>query len=219
MIVQVCAEKGGVGKTSIAVNLATIAATDEIDVLLLDTDSTGSATAWGRIRQEGGVAPSISILTLSTNPASTLADLAPKYDLIVVDVGARSYSTMLQIALLADLVIVPTTPGQFEAESTLNLFQAFRDLDPRHKGGHVPAHVLLNMVPTNERSREEAGLRDLLKEESVPVMHAVIRTRKAWRDCSRTGRAVHELSGRDASSKGTLEMRAVYEEAEGLIAH
>lgn len=218
MIVQVCAEKGGVGKTSVAVNLAAIAANNDIDVLLLDTDSTGSATTWGRIRGEGGIEPNITILTLSNNPAATLADLAPKYDLIVVDVGARSYATMLQIALLADLVIVPTTPGQFEAESTLNLFQAFRDVDARHKSGHVPAYVLLNMVPTNERSREEAELRELLQEEHVPVMRSVIRTRKAWRDCSRTGKGVHELSGRDASVKGTTEIRAVYEEAEGLVA-
>ena len=112
MIVQVCAEKGGVGKTSIAVNLAAIAANDAIDVLLLDTDSTGSATTWGRIRADAGVEPTISLLTLNTSPAATLADLALKYDLIVVDVGARSYATMLQIALLADLVIVPTCPPQ-----------------------------------------------------------------------------------------------------------
>lgn len=216
MIVIVAAEKGGVGKTSVSVNLAALAVADGIDTLLLDTDSTGSATAWCRIRAEEGIEPAVQTLTLAANPARAIAEIAPRYDLIVVDIGARSYNTMLQLALLADLMIVPTTPGQFEAESTLNLFEALRGIDGRHKQGRIPAHALLNQLPTNPRSREEADLRAFLAEEKLPVMQSALRDRKAWRDASRTGRAVTELRRPDFNAAAAVEMRAVYEEAARL---
>lgn len=217
MIVVVGAEKGGVGKTSVAVNLAALAAAEGIETLLLDTDSTGSATTWVRIRAEEGVTPDVPLLTLTANPARTLAELSTKYDLIVVDVGARSYNTMLQAALLADLVIVPTTPGQFEAESTLNLFEALRGIDARHKAGRVPAVVLLNQLPTNPRSREERDLRAFLADAELPVMAAALRDRKAWRDASRTGRGLHELKRPDFNANAAAEMRAVYAEADQRV--
>lgn len=217
MIVVVGAEKGGVGKTSVAVNMAALAISRGVETLLLDTDSTGSATAWCRIRGEEGIEPSVPLLTLSANPGKTIAELAPKYELIVVDVGARSYNTMLQLALLADLLVVPTTPGQFEAESTLNLFEALRGIDARHKKGRVPAHVLLNQLPTNARSREERELREFLADSELPVLRSALRDRKAWRDASKTGRGLHELKRPDYNANAAAEIRAVYEEAEALV--
>ena len=62
MILLIGAEKGGVGKSSIAVNIATIAAINGVEVLILDTDSTGSATTWCRIRGEENVAPAVPLL-------------------------------------------------------------------------------------------------------------------------------------------------------------
>ena len=216
MILLIGAEKGGVGKSSIAVNIATIAAINGVEVLILDTDSTGSATTWCRIRGEENVAPAVPLLTLTTNPIATLPDLARKYELIIVDVGARSYSTLLQVAILSDLVIVPTTPGQYEAESTSNLFESLRSLDAKHRKGKVPAFALLNKLPTNAQSREEGELRSYLTSFNIPIMKTCLRDRKAWRDSSKSGRAVCELKGADSSPKGTAELNAVYKEAESL---
>lgn len=217
MIILVAAEKGGVGKTSVAVNLAALAVSDGIDTLLLDTDSTGSAGAWIRIRKDENVTPAIPVLTITdADPISTLADIAPKYDLVIVDVGARSYDTMLKMALLADLMVVPTTPGQFEAESTLNLMDVLRSMDVRHRSGRIPVHVVLNQLPTNSRSREESDLREFLRESGIPVLSSALRTRKAWRDASKSGRGLHELSRSDFDPKAADEARNVYAELESL---
>lgn len=217
MILLIGAEKGGVGKSSIAVNIATLAVTNGVEVLILDTDSTGSATAWCRIRGEEGVQPTIPLLTLTTNPIATLPELARKFELVVVDVGARSYATLLQVAILSDLVIVPTTPGQYEAESTSNLFESLRALDVKHKRGRVPAYALLNKLPTNAQSKEEKDLRDYLQTSGILVMQSSLRDRKAWRDSSKSGRGLVELRGGDFSPKGAAEIDAVYKEAESLV--
>ena len=214
MIIVVGAEKGGVGKTSIATNLAALAAGDGIDVLLLDTDVQGSSSAWVRIRNEENVTPQIALLTLPQNPLHELSKFAPRFDLIIVDIGAQNYNTMLHAAAVADLVLVPTGPDQFEVESTINVFGALRSLDVRHKSGKVPAYVVLNQLPTASKSREEASLRKFLAEEGLQVFDAALRHRTSWRTSRRGGLAVHELTGRENDAKASAEMRAIFNEAE-----
>ncbi|WP_084545085.1 AAA family ATPase [Derxia gummosa] len=214
MIVVVGAEKGGVGKTAIATNLAALATKEDIETILLDTDSQGSATAWIRIRNQNAIKPPISLLTVHESPANELNALAAKFELVIVDVGAQNYRTMLQAATVADLVLVPTGPDQLEVESAQNVFEALRAIDPRHKRGKVPAFIVPNLLPTNTRSREEVALREFLAEVGLPVFDAGLRHRTAWRNSRRDGLAVHELTGRDACQKSAAEMRAVFDEAE-----
>lgn len=217
MIIVVGAEKGGVGKTSLATNLACLAATDEgqLEVLLLDTDPQGSSSAWVRIRNDGGVTPVINTLTVPKNPLHELTSLAPKYDIIIIDIGAQNYATMLNAVKVADLILVPTGPDQLELESTLNVFDVLKSMGPQHKSGvAMPAYVVLNHLPTNPRSREEKNMRDYLNEENIPMFDSALRYRSAWRNSRRAGLAVHELAGRDADPKATAEMRAIYMEAE-----
>lgn len=214
MIIVVGAEKGGVGKTAIATNLASLAAADDLEVILLDTDPQGSSSAWARIRTEGDVSPAISVLSLPEKPLNELEKLAPKFDLIIIDIGAQNYTTMLHSVRVADLVLVPTGPDQLEVESTLNVFDVLTSLGPQHKNGRIPAYTVLNHLPTNPRSKEEQSLREYLKEEGLPIFDASLRHRTSWRNSRRAGLAVHELTGKDADPKAASEMRAIYAEAE-----
>lgn len=125
MVITIGAEKGGVSKTRLATHIAAIAASQDVDVVLLDTDKQGSAMSWSRIRNEEGVSPSIPVLALPANPARELANLASKFSLVVVDIGAQNYRTMLECAQLSDLVLVPCGNDQQEVESTLSVFKRF----------------------------------------------------------------------------------------------
>lgn len=214
MIIVCGAEKGGVGKSAIATNLAALAVADNLEVLLLDTDPQGSSSAWIRIRNEELVVPNIALLTVSENPLNELKQLATKYDLIIVDIGANNYRTMINSAKVADMVLVPTGPDQLEVESTLNTFEALRAIDQHHKDGRVPAFIVLNQLSTNSKSREEGMLREYLANEGLPVFDAALRHRSSWRNARRGGLAVHELKGREADPKAAAEMRAIFAEAE-----
>lgn len=217
MILVVGAEKGGVGKTAIATNLAALGAAEELEVLLLDTDPQGSSGAWSRIRNEGNISPSVSVLTVPENPIKELEKLAPRFDLVIIDVGAQNYTTMLNAVRVADLVLVPTGPDQLEVESTQNVFDALRSLDRHHKSGRIPAFTVLNNLPTNPRSKEEGDLRSFLAEIELPVFDAALRHRSSWRKSRRAGLAVHELRGRDADPSAASEMRAIFAEAERKV--
>jgi len=212
MVIVIGAEKGGVAKTRLATHIAALAASEGVDVVLLDTDKQGSATSWSRIRKEEKVEPPITVLALPPNPAREVANLAGKYDLVVVDIGAQNYRTMLECALVADIVLVPCGADQQEIESTLNVFDALREIGPRHRRGEVPASVVLTRVSTVENSKATADIRDYFASEGVDVFKAHIANRSSWLATGRSGRAVHELRGKDRSQKAVDEMRAVYDE-------
>lgn len=218
MIIVVGNDKGGVGKSAIATNLAAIGVSKKLDVLLLDTDPQGSSTSWNRIRNEEGVEPSISVVSVPENPLHELKQFAGKYHLIIVDVGANSYKTMLNAVKVADLVLVPTGPDQLELESTLSTLETLRGIDNLHKDGKVPSYVVLNQLSTNSRSKEEAALREFLEEVQVPVLNSALRHRTAWRNSRRGGLAVHELTGRETDHKASAEMHALFAELESLVA-
>lgn len=224
-IITVGAEKGGVGKSRLATHIAAMAAADGVEVVLLDTDKQGSAGSWVSIR-EGAVLrpdedplPVVPLLTLPEKPAHTLNSLSTKYDLVVVDIGAQNYRTMLEAALLSDLVLVPCGADQQEVESTLRVFDAMKDLGPRHVSGQgrVPAHVVLNRVSVLENASATADLRALFEGESIPVLKSQLALRSSWVVTGKTGRALHELRGKERSEKAISEMRAVYAEIQSLL--
>ena len=212
MIITVGAEKGGVAKTRLSTNLAAVAACKGAEVVLLDTDRQGSAMSWVRIRNDEGVTPNIPAFAIPPRPAVELANLSGKYDLVVVDIGAQNYQTMLECSLLSDLVLIPCGPDQQEIESTLNVFAALRNLDARHEKGKIPIGVVLTRVSNKLTAKATADLRDYFKSEGVPVLGAALAHREAWRASGKTGRAVHELRGSEYSAKAHEEMEALYEE-------
>lgn len=212
MITTICAEKGGVGKSRVATHVAALAKTAGVDVVLLDTDNQGSASSWSRIRNENEVSPAVPVFTLPRDPLNELANLAPKYQLIVVDIGAQNYKTMQEVALVSDLVLVPCGNDQQEVESTLNLFATFKALGPRHETGAIPAHVLLTRVSPLEASRSVADLREVFIAHGISVFDSALPMRAAWQITGKTGRALHELKGKERSDKAAQEMDAVYAE-------
>lgn len=212
MIVTIGAEKGGVAKTRIATHIAALAACSGVDVVLMDTDIQGSALSWSRIRNEDAIEPRIPVFTLPTNPAHELSSLSTKYPLIVVDIGAQNYKTMLECALLSDIVIIPCGNDQQEIESTVNVFKALADMGPRHRSGAIPAYVLLTRVSSVENARSTTDLKEMFRSQEIPVFDAFTAQRAAWLNTGKTGRALHELKGKDRSPKAIAEMQAVYDE-------
>lgn len=212
MVITIGAEKGGVAKTRLATHIAALAAANGVDVVLLDTDKQGSAISWSNIRNQEGVEPSIPVLALPPNPARELANLSQKYSLVVVDIGAQNYRTMLECALLSDLVLVPCGADQQEVESTLNVFDTLKQMGPRHESGAIPAYVVLTRVSPVETAKATTELREYFASEDIPVFNSQIANRAAWLATGKTGRAVHELKGRERSQKAIDEMQAVYDE-------
>jgi chromosome partitioning protein len=114
MIVTVANVKGGVGKTTLCVNLA-VALARSHQVLLIDGDEQGTALAFTQLRAERGVSDYTAIALHGASIRSQVRlQLAGRYEYIVIDVGGRDSGSLRNALLVADLVLIPAVPRSFD---------------------------------------------------------------------------------------------------------
>lgn len=210
MILLIAAEKGGVGKSTIATNLAVHLAHGGVDVVLLDTDGQATAARFVERRDEAGITPAVPCVQRTGDVASTLRDLANRYQVVVVDAGGRDSREMRSAMAVANLLLVPTKASQADLEtfSKVNeLIGLARGLNPELK-----VVALLSIAPTNPVIREVEDARELLVEfDQLELADTIIRDRKVYRDALLVGKGVIELDNSHARAEIQLLAQEFFE--------
>jgi len=210
MIVLVGAEKGGVGKSTIASNLAVHLAHHAIDVVLVDTDGQATCARFIERRDEAGILPTVPCVQRTGDVATTLRDLSRRYQVIVVDAGGRDSREMRSAMAVANLLLVPTRASQADLETlpkVNELIGLARGLNPELK-----ASAVLSMAPSNPQIREVEDARESLSQfERLELADTVIRDRKVYRDALLAGRGVVELENGQARAEIQLLAQEFFE--------
>lgn len=214
-VIVVGAEKGGVGKTTLALALAHQAMSEGADVVVLDTDRQKSASRWAESRALTPRVPALSVLAHSADPLHEIASLSRRYDLVVADIGAQNYRVLLECALLADVYLVPTGTSSLDLDSAEELFVLLSRITQERQGGAL--RVVLNKVPPRESSTEVLRTRRRLREGGIETLRQTVAQRSVWRSVANTGLALGELPKRHADPKAMQEMSALYAEVTSLV--
>src|SRR4051812_16963280 len=111
MTLMLLSQKGGAGRSTLALHLASEASKNGLRVLLMDLDPQGNLLAWGRRR--GELPPDVQAEHLA-NLESALAD---GYDLVVLDTSPAADRGAMLAASCADLIVVPCRPATFDLEA------------------------------------------------------------------------------------------------------
>lgn len=210
MIVLIGGEKGGPGKTTIAVNLAAIRTEDTEDVLLVDTDRQPTASYWCSLREDKGILPRIaSIQKYDKAVRNEVNSLKLKYQDIIIDAGGRDSPELRSSLLVCDKAIFPLRPSQFDLW-TLGRLDTLVDtaLEINDK---LRAYVVISQASTNPSVKESKYMEEFIKEfENINLMNSIICDRIIFRKSAIKGVAVSEYKPEDP--KATKEIKNLYRE-------
>ena len=210
MILLIGGEKGGTGKTTVAVNLAAMRSLHGRDVLLVDTDPQGSSSYWAQVRDEAGINPRVaSIQKFGKGVQQELQDLARRYQDIVIDAGGRDSVELRAALVVANLAVIPIQASQFD----LWTLDRMNGLVEQAKGFNekLRATVLITRGPTNPTMNDTKEAAELIADfASVTLAKAVVRDRVSYRRSASGGMGVVEYQ--PADPKASAEMEALYAE-------
>lgn len=178
-VITVANTKGGVGKSTLAVNLAVEAATAGYETLLIDSDAQESAAQFVSVRDDDR--PQFQAFRL-TEPTlhRRIGDLSAPYDYVFIDVGGHDTPMLRSAIAAADVVVVPMVLSAFDAWASDDILDIIDGL--RLFNNHLSARVVLTQVePTVAASEALSVLRENLAERNgVEILDSAIFTRSTW---------------------------------------
>jgi chromosome partitioning protein len=187
-------QKGGSGKTTLAVHTGVTAVEAGERVLLVDTDTQGSALSWGSMR--GLLVPPRVVKAAAGEVAGMSKNGA--YGLLIIDSAPHTAPEAARLAQAASLVVIPCRPTAFDlaaVASTVNLVRA----------ASARAVFVLSACP--HRAPEIDETRTILSEYGYPVFPGQITERRSFARAVATGRAVTEF---ETHGKAAEEIRALW---------
>ena len=194
MIITVGNTKGGVGKTTLAVNLAIARALAGRDVWLIDGDRQGTAQTAISIRADAGHAPGIACATYPDGPTlrAQVQQQASKFDDIIIDAGGRDSTALRAALVLSDVLLVPFQPRSYDVWA-LNDIAALID-EARSVRDGLRAVAILNCADPGESSTDNSEAAAAVAEiPQFAYLDTPIRRRKAFANAAGQGLSVLEL--------------------------
>jgi len=212
MIVAFTGQKGGSGKTTGALSVASEWLGRGHKVLLVDADPQGSVLTWADVAGEAGLtAPTVVAMGANLHRPDQLPTLAQAYDRVVIDCPPNQVEIPRSALLVADLAILPVGPGALDAWSlaeSIELVRKARSLRPELK-----VAILINRM--DHRMRVARTAREVLADCGVPILAAELRYRATYIEAPAAGLGVPQYA---PQSDAAQEVKTVVDEIEALLA-
>lgn len=209
MIVTVGTTKGGVGKTTLALNLAIARALQGRDVWLVDADRQGTAMTAITIRSEAAKAPSIACAHYPEGSAllAQVELMQNKFDDVIIDAGGRDSAALRAAVGLSDVVVVPFAPRSLDVWALSDISSLIRRTPNVRDQMRVLA-VLNNADPQGQDNDDAvAAVADF---PEMTYIDTPIKRRKSIANAAGQGLSVLEYSPKDP--KAIAEITALVDE-------
>lgn len=207
--VALLAQKGGVGKTTLALTLAVLADQEDGPAGVIDADPQATASGWGLKRAQalpdgqGKDTPPIAAAHAPATIRQAAKDANEDgLNWLFIDTPAGVSELPATAAAVADLILIPCVPSIFNMDALASTVKLVRQVKR-------PAFFLVN------RGRSK-GINDdcalaLTSAYGLPAVHTHISTRLPIADAEQSGTVLVELSSKDQSvEKGKAEFQSLW---------
>ena len=190
--------KGGVGKTTLSINLAVCFAHMGYKVCIVDTDTNQNSLQWYGAREES--LPQVLVVGASEPKALNKAvdNLHKQHDIVIMD-GTPNLSEMnTRVIMASDILIIPTRPGAHDFRAMNEFFTRFNQIKELRE--NLNAYFLINEY--DDRVNLHRTVRESLREHfDIPILQTVLKSRTAYGEASMMGTGVFEHSDNKAKAE------------------
>lgn len=201
MIISLLNQKGGSGKTTLAINLAFALAEMGAKVLLVDSDPQGSARDWASVRAE----PSLFTLVGIDRPIlhQEVPKLAESYEYTIID-GAPRVTDLTRSAILAsDRVLIPVQPSPLDVWASAEIVTLINEA--RIYKPSLVCNFIINRKVTNSLIGKDVI--EALAKYEIPILETHITQRVIFADAFSQGNTVCEYDPKSGASKEIYSLR------------
>ena len=197
-IVTLAAQKGGVGKTTLAVNIAVAAQLGGTKTALFDLDGQESATAWSERRT--AELPHVEPISVRRLRQAIEAARTNGFGLVILDTPPAAGAEAAAAAELSDLVLIPCGASLIDLDAIKRTAQLVATMGKA-------AYAILNAIPPTATALAEDA-RTLIEQAGLRVAPVIVRQRGAFRGSWPSGQGVaeYEPNGKAAEELANLLM-------------
>lgn len=213
MIILLGNQKGGVGKSTVACNLAALLADESKDVLILDADRQLTSSMWiaeRRFSHEGY--PKVKSVQKYGEIDEAILDLAARYQYVIIDAPGHDSIELRSAMTVCDILIMPFRPSNPDLAtlpSINSIIRASKRVNPK-----IKPLAFINSAPTNSQGKDSSFARDAIKDyPEIKLLGTAWHDRRIFRDAMADGIGVIESQDKsDSASLGRAEVKQLLAE-------
>jgi len=207
MIISFLNQKGGVGKTTLSINVAGYLARQGHRVLLIDADKQASASTWASIRDES---PFQVVSLARANMAKDAMQMAEDYTHTVIDGPPHAEEIARSCIIASDFVALPIEPSglsTWASDLTVKQVREAQEFKPSLECGFVVSRKIGKTVIGRD-------IRNLAAQANVPILNAEIEQRVAFAESLTMGQTIFEWAPESAAAR---EIEALVKEIQNHV--
>jgi|TARA_B110000503_G_scaffold143147_1_gene242843 chromosome partitioning protein len=189
MIISLLNQKGGVGKTTLSINIAGAFSAKGYRVLLIDADPQGSSLDWAAKRKEDLIFNSIAISKPIIH--KEIDAFVKNYDHIIIDGPPRVYDVARSAIAASNLILIPVQPSPYDVWAASDIVEQIREVaEPLSEIRKIKKSFVINRKIKNTAIGRDVS--DSLSSYGMDVLKTHIHSRIVYAESAAEGLCVHE---------------------------
>lgn len=207
-VISILNQKGGSGKTTIAINLARAYQLQGDSVLLVDSDKQGSSRDW-QSADENNPIPLLVLDQVSID--KELKRVVGQYDYIIIDGSPQATDIAIATIRASDFILVPMQPSPFDLWASNNLIELIEQGMSDNR--NLRAGIVLTRLVKNTKIGNEVS--QIIHDFKLPVLNSTIGQRTSYPYSASLGKTIFDTER--PSSEPVKEINALANEINSFL--